>query len=213
MQQIALLEPGGSRTLLSAETGNELIRALNAWQNAVGKNGIDVKVADGNVVLSFTGNSTSSPNSGGVGSGDAWTFRGDWVNQAYNLDDVVIVDTAANIESADVAGTYLAILDVPLDTPAPGTTGSETFWSLLSRGNWQRLKFRFPGIGVVDIDCRGTELTSGGQPRVLITSEVDTSSVSLSLADLGGHSVRFRPVGVCENGIAKTMIVLGSTSY
>lgn len=211
MEQIPPFEKGSLRTLLLSAEANKLVAGINALIRMRGEGGVKVTVADGNIVLSLT--DAAAADTGGGGTGDAWTFRGDWVDQDYAIDDVVIRDSSADIADASVGGTYLAIDTVPTGTPGPGETGSAAFWVLIARGNWERLKFRFPGVGIVDIDTRGTESGSGGQAQILITSEVDTASCLIRLDDLDGKEAKFRQVAVCDGGVAKYMIVLGTAAY
>lgn len=210
MKLIKPLQAGDARTMLSASTANELIQKLNSLLLMKGINGVTVSVADGNVVIDGSGRieNTSSTIAGG-GDSSELSFGGDWdPDEDYAVGTIVIVDEDEDIDDGTVAGQYVALTDNPHGTPKPGTPGSETNWQLSARGNWKRLKIRFPGIGTVDIDCRGTEPASGGQPQLLITSEVDQSAVYLRLADLGGQQARFLPTTMCVGGVSKTSYVL-----
>lgn len=231
---------------------NWLGRMTDLFRNAIIQPGAEdaVYVSDSNVILQYkapdvlektlnteAGVSGGSGSGGGGEPGDGWVWKGQWTDTNYDLGDVVIRETNAELIDGTVAGTYLALIPITTGTVAPGTPGSSASWALLARGNWDYLKVAdsivLDGAGeeVAVTDGAGIYTTiqpdriqqqnSGGttifswsmvgEQLAIVFSNGGT--VNINVGGVAGRTVTMREIDVCDNGLPRKMLVLGSEVY
>ena len=121
---------GSRRNMLSRSLANAVINVCNLLLTAEGK-GLKITATEGRLLFEVDADVIE-------GSG-AISFQGEWIDEAYSEDDVVIRSNVAAINDGRVAGTYIAIQDVPQGTAAPGTAGAVAHWALFAKGFWNKL--------------------------------------------------------------------------
>lgn len=222
--KIELFEAGSNRTLLSAAVANELVRSLNALLSIKGSQGIIVTKSDGNFVVSIDPEQLPKPPdesetpSGGEGGGSSISFRGEWNDSdTYEPDDIVY--RAAEIDFFNgKAGAFIAKTEnTNSEPPAPGLGEAENddwklfvplqypheFW--LDPENVDRYTEIDRGKLVVSSEDDGNVYTVTIDPRVGIQSILGLSAPSIEL--------KIREVFVCDDGVEKKMLVIGSEPY
>lgn len=223
--KIELFEAGDSRTLLSAAVANELVRSLNALLAIRGANGITVTKSDGNFVLSIDPDQlpkppdeSTDPAGGGGGGGSIISFRGEWnTTDNYEIDDIVY--RAAEIDFLNgQAGAFIAKAgNVNSEPPSPGLGEAENDdWKLfvplqypheywLDPENVDRYTEIDRGKLVVTSEDGGNVYTVTIDPRVDVQTARGLGSPSIEL--------KIREVFVCDDGVEKKMLVIGSAPY
>lgn len=212
-EKLQRFEAGSGDTLLSASRANQLVDVLNAFLALTGRNGIKVTISEGNAVIEYTGNvdATAPVVGGGGGGGEegTWTLFGDWVDQAFDKDVVVTYFDAAALANGNVAGSYLSLQAVPMGTAAPGTAGTEAYWKLLAPYHSGRFLYKNGATKQIDLNANGT----GTLPELLLVDTPSTGRIHIKVSDAAGREIKLREVNVCDSGVQKKMLVLGSEVY
>lgn len=214
MNEIPLLQPGGRRTLLSASVANDLIRGLNAIRRMRGRNGVRVVIADGGIVVEGDGTSQAPVEGGGGGGsgGGGLIWGGEWNGASiYDAGTIVIRSSESALADGNIAGSYISKIDVPGGSPGPNEAGGSTYWETFAQYS-SDVFVCSRGDTEIRIDVRA----SVGLPEIVIESNraLHTGArVVISLDDLAGKYARFIEVDVCDAGVAKKMLVLGTDPY
>jgi hypothetical protein len=211
MKEIPLLEAGDSRTMLSASVANELISALNAFIKMQGRNGIEVKIADGGVVIDFTGATSEGAPPPTIGD-SSFRWRGEWLpSNSYQVGDIVIRSDEISIQDGRLAGTYLCRLDAPEFSPGPGEEGGSLIWETFATGWWDKLVFRYEQMAITIMAKGKLDL-----PQILIQTNRDTQQggeIDIAIADTMGKKIGFKRYNYCINGVRHQIIALGCDPF
>ena len=146
---------------------------------------------------------------GDSGPGAALQFQGQWVDQDYNQDDIVIRETNPELDDGRKAGTYHALEAVETGDPEPGAVtgvdlvnaaGTAVIGTGASSGVVTAIGLTNPGKGYktappVTIDGDG----SGATAHATVNSD---GTITLSL-DSGGTGYTSATVGIGSPGIQK----------
>jgi len=171
------------------------------------------------------------PGKGGKGSSGVPSWRGEWVKyevqvpgeplkfRTYTEGDMVIrggkvvddPDALPLITDGKVAGTWIAKTDLS-QGEEPGAPGAAEI--LNNAFNWELVaRFASPEVVARKGNRKATIASNATDAAFYLGGGTNNGSVTISLNAALGKTISLRELRVCQNGVFKKMIVLGSEIF
>lgn len=201
MKKIERLKPKGKRTMFSASVANELIDKLNMLLGLREGTGIKLTFSDAGPVIELSDAIQKSLALKGNGAGDdslddgqgpgPLRWRGEWDQViadagGYDRNDIVIHRSASAIDAGNKAGTYISVIDAPSAEPSEDVSTAQVQWRTFAKGSWSQLR---------------------------IGSSSPAGSIYLDSDACNGLVLSVREIDVCDEGVPRKMLVIGSEVY
>ena len=203
--RIEPLEPGDTRTLLSAEVANQLIAAINSLLNMKGGNGIIIRRSDANFIIELqSDNSSETPaapdNPGGGGGSGSFNWRGQWDPLSdYVVGDVTLISDDTAMQNGGIAGLFRCKATAGHGTAAPTAYTPGSYWDCVVP-----LAFKF-------FTVKNTDVVSGSVFKLAIDPLNDIEAARGSSAP--STTVKLNEILVCDAGTEKKAITPTSATY
>lgn len=210
--------PRSKRSLLSAIEANLIVRAVNCFLGMRAGKGIVIKRAEAGFVISLDPNSKGENTDDindkpGAGGGASVNFRGEWNNtDNYTPGDVVWRASEANL-AIGKGGTFLCTAANTNQEPPDAGTGtySNAFWEIFAPFQaWH-------DFWIDPAGANGQTEVKGGTVSVMLDNTGTPNFVKIDKADVPvgvtGKTIKIREIVVCDAGVEKKMLVLGSETY
>lgn len=202
-QKQALQDSHRPAKFLQSWFANWAIRVLNAVAGIRAGKGIVIVKAESGIVISWDPDSTgetkevSTPSAGG--GGGSISFQGEWDSGTdYSVNDIVIISDATSLLTGIKAGTFIAIDDVPAGNAPPQLPNvTNAYWDTLAKGAWHEWAMAVE--------------TSSSLHHVTVTLDPYNDVYGAGFG--ADRTIKFREIVVCDSGVEKKMLVLGSETY